>query len=116
MSGSLRMYFHAPEFENHEKPTPKSNPFLPIKNGAGRRDLDRRHDEEHEREPDRARQRYQREIESSLPARHPHLELSGRFRKLERSSLEWGRRNLGNHLPSVTHRARLRYRPVPDRK
>src|SRR5204863_6991961 len=51
MPRSLGMHFHAPEFENHEGPASEPNPFLPVKNGTGGRNLDRCHDNEHDRQP-----------------------------------------------------------------
>ena len=57
MPRSLRMHFHAPEFENHEPPTSEPNPLLGVKDGTGRRDPDRRHNQEHERQPNWGGQR-----------------------------------------------------------
>ena len=77
MPRGRRTHFHAPKFEDHERSTPEADAFLPIENGAWRRNLNHRDNEQHERQPNWERQRYQREIQSSLPARHLHQELTG---------------------------------------
>jgi hypothetical protein len=84
------MHFHASEFENHERPAPEANTFLSIENGTGRRNFDRGHDEEHKRQPNRPGHGYQHEVESSLPARRSHQNLTGRFRGLARGNLSCG--------------------------
>src|SRR5204863_9969968 len=78
MPSSLRMHVHGPELKNRESSTSEANAFLPVENGAGRRNLDCRHHDEHEWQPNRVGQHYQREIESSLPPGYPVPTVLGR--------------------------------------
>src|SRR3984893_14359656 len=69
MCSSVGVNVHRPKLEDHEMISAIADALLTIKNRSGRSDLEPKHEQDHDRQPDWQREKNAGEVENSFPAR-----------------------------------------------
>lgn len=67
MSLGFRIHFHASKLEDHEEPSAMTHALLSVENGSWRSDLNQKHDQNHDRQPERKTYGHQTQIKDAFP-------------------------------------------------